>query len=399
MRTSLKRVMAVCLVLVLLGCEDKPTAPTPKTMKPTTPRAAFAPDDWPIFRGNPAMTGVARGRMADELELAWTFTTGREITASPIIKDGRVFLGSKDGHVYAIDLQTGEQVWKQPLGEVGRPAPIEASPMAMDGRVYIGATDGVMYVLDENTGEILHRHETEASIFGSANWLTTSRGNAIVFGSYDNNLYCLDAETFEPRWSVTTDDYVHAAGAVVGTTIYIGGCDGELRVIDGETGKALRSITLNEPIIGNPAATADRVYLGHHGGVLECADGQSGAVVWRYEASEKPYHAPPAVMDRVALVGGHDREMHAVDAVTGEPMWTYTTRDEINSAPVIVGDSVVFGSDDGRLYVLGLLDGSERWQYDIGRPVSASVAVGGGHLVVTSEDGKAYAFKESQPSP
>src|SRR5262245_24457538 len=36
-------------------------------------------DDWPVFHGNPEMTGLARTMLPDKLEILWTFKTGDAI--------------------------------------------------------------------------------------------------------------------------------------------------------------------------------------------------------------------------------------------------------------------------------------------------------------------------------
>ena len=64
--------------------------------------------NWPMFRGNPALTGVASGALPDKLSLLWSFKTGGPVKSSAAIVDGRVFIGSGDGNVYALDWATGK---------------------------------------------------------------------------------------------------------------------------------------------------------------------------------------------------------------------------------------------------------------------------------------------------
>src|SRR6266446_4474299 len=71
---------------------------------------------WPMFRGNPALTGVASGALADKLSLLWSFKTGGPIKSSAAIVGGRVFIGSGDSHVYALDLASGKKIWTAKTG-------------------------------------------------------------------------------------------------------------------------------------------------------------------------------------------------------------------------------------------------------------------------------------------
>src|SRR6476659_827834 len=63
--------------------------------------------DWPMFRGSPALVGVASGTLEPKLSLLWTFKTGKPVKSSPAIVGNRVFVGSDDDNLYAIDVATG----------------------------------------------------------------------------------------------------------------------------------------------------------------------------------------------------------------------------------------------------------------------------------------------------
>ena len=56
--------------------------------------------------------------------------------------------------------------------------------------------------------------------------------------------------------------------------------------------------------------------------------------------------------------------VHAVSAADGKPAWTFKTKSEIKSSPVIVGEAVLIGSYDGSLYAIGAADGTRRWAFE-----------------------------------
>src|SRR5688572_22251854 len=98
----------------------------------------FVSADWPVFRGNPHMTGADTAArpvaFPDQLEEKWTFSAGSAktggIEGAPAIVGGVVYVASLDKHLYAIDLATGKQKWKVKLG------PMKASPSVKGDRVY-----------------------------------------------------------------------------------------------------------------------------------------------------------------------------------------------------------------------------------------------------------------------
>ena len=58
------------------------------------------------------LAGAAPARIASPLKLRWVFRTGAPIVSSAVIGGGRVFIGSDDGSVYAVDLATARVLWK-----------------------------------------------------------------------------------------------------------------------------------------------------------------------------------------------------------------------------------------------------------------------------------------------
>src|SRR5512147_2810343 len=68
-------------------------------------------DAWPMFRGNASLTGVYGGSLPAALKLRWTFQAKDSIESSAAISDGTAYVGSMDGHLYAVDLATGKPRW------------------------------------------------------------------------------------------------------------------------------------------------------------------------------------------------------------------------------------------------------------------------------------------------
>ena len=63
------------------------------------------------------------------------------VDSSPAVADGVVYVGSYDGHLYAIDLLTGQGKWEFEAEDR------VSSPTLADGVVYVGSYDGYLYAL------------------------------------------------------------------------------------------------------------------------------------------------------------------------------------------------------------------------------------------------------------
>ena len=84
---------------------------------------AFA--DWPQFRGNASLTGIATGTLPPEnLKLLWTWEGGESFESSPVIAGGVAYIGAGNGDLVAIDMATGKTKWKYKTGaELGESTP------------------------------------------------------------------------------------------------------------------------------------------------------------------------------------------------------------------------------------------------------------------------------------
>jgi outer membrane protein assembly factor BamB len=117
-------------------------------------------------------------------------------------------------------------------------------------------------------------------------------------------------------------------------------------------------------------------------------------IVWTYEHPQRkfPFYSSPAVAAGKVVIGGRDKFVHALDAKSGKPLWTFETRARVDSSPALAGNRVYIGSNDGRFYVLDLANGSKLWEFQAGSPLSASPAIAGGRIVIGAQDGQIYCF-------
>lgn len=77
----------------------------------------------------------------------------------------------------------------------------------------------------------------------------------------------------------------------------------------------------------------------------------------------------PTISEGVVYVGADDTRIHALDAATGDELWSFETGDIVRST-VVVTDGVVYaGSNDTNLYALDARGGDLIWQRDTVAPV------------------------------
>ncbi len=146
------------------------------------------------------------------------------------------------------------------------------------------------------------------------------------------------------------------------------------------------SIVFSSPVIADGAA-----YVNHDNGRLVAHDLTSGEQLWSFAGGDA-MRGTPAVADGLVYTGGGlDGGIHAVDATTGELVWTVDTpqRRTIYTAPV-VQDGVVYAATgftpdrSDTLFAIDAADGSVIWSADIGTRVFFGPAVADGMVVASS---------------
>jgi outer membrane protein assembly factor BamB len=348
------------------------------------------PDAWNMFRGSPALCGVVATPPQAPLKLRWSFSAKDSIESSAAIADGTAFVGSMDGSLYAVDLDSGKLRWQyKTAGPVG-----ESSPCIGEGTVYVGDLSGVFHAVSVSTGKARWTFKAGDEIKSSPN----CAGNRVYFGSYDQNLYCLAAGTGALIWKYQTEGPVHCTPSIDKGTVYISGCDENFRALEAATGKQLYALPLGAYAGASAAVRDDRAYVGTFGNEVICLDLKKRARRWvyRHPARNFPFYSSAGVTADRVVVGGRDKMLHCLERSTGKAVWTFLTRARVESSPVIAGDRAFAGSNDGTLYELDMSTGRKIWEFTAGAPLSASPAIAQGALVIGSQDGILYCFAEGR---
>ena len=362
----------------------RPGSPTPPVAAVALSLTFFAASaavasDWTHFRGDPALTGVSPEPLAGELVPLWTFEAEDAFESSAAIADGRAFVGSIDGRLYALDVNTGELLWSYETGEE-----IKSSPSVRNDVVYFGNGGGTFFAVDVESGELRWRFETDGEVISAANFV----GDRVIFGSYDAFLYALNTEDGSLAWKVETESYVHASPTIAGGFTYFAGCDGYFRRIRLSDGQETGKVSLEGYVAGSTAIRDGRAFVGTYENEVIGIDLESLEVAWRHRDPERqfPFVSSPAATDSTVVIGGRDKRVHALDTATGRSRWTHTTRSRIDSSPVIAGTGA------GDVLALDLATGEPVWLYETGSSITASPGIAGNRLVIGTLDGVLYGF-------
>ena len=187
---------------------------------------------------------------------------------------------------------------------------------------------------------------------------------------------------------------MHATAAVVDGIVYITGCDERFRALRLASGAVLYTIPTGAYTGASPLIQDGRAYFGTFNYEVLSVDLRARKISWRYSNPDRefPFYSSAALAEGRVIVGGRDKNVHAIDAVSGKKAWTFATRARVDSSPAIAGGRVFVGSNDGRLYGLDVKTGGKQWEFDAGAGIAASPAVAAGRIVVGTQDGRVYCF-------
>ena len=134
----------------------------------------------------------------------WTQNINGNSTSTPAVHDGKMFIGSDDSKLYALDTADGSVIWSFQTG-----APIWGAPaVSGDGKVCFGSLDHTVYCVDENTGDLIWSYFTGASRLMSSPAIS----DGILFiGNENGNIYAFGSPpSSPPRIEVRGEGYVSA---------------------------------------------------------------------------------------------------------------------------------------------------------------------------------------------
>ncbi|MDR2754091.1 MAG: PQQ-binding-like beta-propeller repeat protein [Planctomycetaceae bacterium] len=343
--------------------------------------------DWTLFRGDAGASGCVKETVAflETPEILWEyrlekgwFQATAVIAENPEFGD-TVYIGSSDDGMLAFDLKNGQLRWKYPL-ELGVLSPAAYS----NNRIFFGDTDGILYALNAQTGKELWKFKTGGTIDNSPN--IDLKTNRVLISSQDGSLYALDAATGKSIWEYKTENQIRCFPAITERCCFVAGCDSQFHVVDLDRGTVLNKVALDAPTGSTPAVLGDLVFFGTEGNEFLCINWKKAEIIWRF-ASKQTFRAPAACQDGVVVFGGFDKTVHAVDAQTGKEHWTFKTKGRLEAGPVILGNRVYVASTDSSLSVLDLKNGNKLAAVPMSGKLLASPAIIRGKLVVGADDG------------
>ncbi len=317
----------------------------------------------------------------DAIKPLWLFKCEDEIRSTPTIFDGKIYLGTYDHNLYAVNLEDGELVWKYPTADC-----IASSAAVYRNSVFIGSADGFLYSVNTDTGRLQWRFETGGPVYSSPK----ADFEHVFFGSDDGFIYAVSTANGRKVWQSNAHGIVRSTPFLSDDRLYFGTEGGYVFALD-LSGNVKWQFQAKRSITSSPALADDMIFFGSRDSTIYAIDSSSGWALWRFR-SRRPIVSSPVINEKTLYIGSSDGNLYALDIYTGRQIWAYQTDGQINSSPVVKDDHVYFGSTEGALYCLSTKRGKLRWRYNTKGVVVGSPAIEDDVLYVGSGDNYLYAL-------
>lgn len=263
----------------------------------------------------------------------WTANLRSEVTSSPTVRHGTIFIGCKNG-IYCLNEQ-GEGRWSFDTNY----------PIIMideyDGVIYAQNKERSLYALDARNGDQIWRfdaHGSERIYFGG---VVATAESVYIVGGEDSTLYSINRSSGDLKWSCEMEGHTHGPLAIDSNSLYLGTLmSGELHSISRDSGN--KNWTYNADLgIHSLTVNNKSVYFGSRDHHVYSINRTDGTKEWSME-TDAMVRSSLAASDEVVYAGSADEKLHAISSGDGKEIWSFDAGSEVTSASI--SNDIVYGS-------------------------------------------------------
>lgn len=284
---------------------------------------------WTTYKSEPALS------VRPPFKVVWSRGLDTLIEFPAVVSNGVAFIANARGSVFALDMQTGDVVWRHDIPN-GKMA---SSPAVVGDTVLIHGMEGHVWALDRSDGHLLWHYTAGSPIESSP----VVAGSLDLFGAWDGTVTALDLRTHRVRWRRYLGCKITSSAALDSSTFFIGDYCGRVLRIGVASGHVLWTRGVNGRVYGTPAVSGGRVFVPSSDGDSLTAFSTGGSYLWRRSTGSYVYSSPAAAGGRV-FFGSYNGVFYALSARTGATLWAHSTGGPISGAAVYVDGVAYAGS-------------------------------------------------------
>lgn len=319
---------------------------------------------WTMYGGNPAHTGVRAGiRLRPPFRILWSVRNKNLIEFPAVVSDGFGYIGTYRGTIRAFSMRYGTVAWRRETRTK------MASSLAVwgDKLVVHGMGDGRVRVLDRASGRVLWSRRIGSAIESSP----VVRYGIDYFGARNGRVYALDLRRRRLRWTYPSGAKITASVSLAGRTAYVGNYAGRVVALDTRTGRLRWSSSVNGRVYGTAPVIGGRLFVPSSTGGSVTAFSTRGTRLWSFHTGSYVYSSPAAWAGRVVF-GSYNGVLYGLSQRTGGVRWTVRIGGSISGAPVIVSGIAYAASFANRTVGVNVRTGRVIFRFPHGQYVPVS---------------------------
>lgn len=231
------------------------------------------------------------------------------------LTNGVAYFGLASGAVYAVNAETGKDLW-----HFKAERDVWAAPLVVTDTIYVVSLDHHVYALDRETGHLRWPpKDMGAAVAGEP---TFDKGMLFV-GTFGDRLAALDAATGDERWSFTTKNWVWNGPEIAHGVLYFTDVSGNVFAADEATGQQKWVVTPGGQMRARPVLSGDNLYVGDRSGNIFALDPATGSTHW--QRMQKGQILVPAmiVSDTVLVAPYTGDNLLVAYSPNGDLKWAY----------------------------------------------------------------------------
>lgn len=349
--------------------------------------APFSFSERPVRSINPSVSIEIEAIINTSLQ----YTPTSRFPNAAVMKEALLSAARKTGMLTAVDsatnVLTNLQEGCKPLWRFETEDEVRGTPLCTQNVIYVGSYDHNLYALNAETGEFIWKYPTEGGIITKP---AAYEGN-IYFGSEDRCLHVVSARSGKIIWTYYTEGPVRSSPHIAEGHVFFGSDDGALHAVNTLTGRRAWKTDTASPIRSMPVLYKEMIYVGNEAGEFLCID-LGGNIKWRFKA-RRAITASPAIMNDTIFVGSVDAVLYALDIHSGFVIWRFRLGKGTISSPCIAEDMIFIGSADYNIYCINMNNAKEIWRFPTEHQVNASPIIYKDSVYCGSVDGNLYCLE------
>lgn len=301
------------------------------------------------------------------------------------MKNALLSVAKKTGTLTKLPIvNTNEPQIVKPLWTFKCEDEIRGSVAYDNGKIYCGSYDNNLYVLDASDGSFIWKFPANGGILGKP----VIFDNNVFFGSEDKKMYCVSTRTGKELWSFLSEGPIRGSIKIAEGHAFLGSDDGYLYAVNLVSNRLTWRFDSGSAIRSTPVITKDNIYFGNEYGDFFCLD-FTGRIHWRFK-SKKAITSSPVVDGGMVFFPSLDSTFYALDAKSGWVIWRFRMGKGSISSPFKSENNIVFGSADNHIYCLESGNAREIWRYKTDNQVSGSPIINNNFVYCGAADGTLY---------